>query len=174
MKTSQKKINNLENRTDRTSYTGKFSSLQEFGTFYKENPYSQNKEKPYSQYEQDPYTEYQNFLYKRALFGLKMYTQEEIKAMHWQKRKRIIKVHKRTQSVINIWKQEVTNHYTNSFFQQIFPKSPIAKAIIKESHTDKCFKSSVSFKDLSIKKDDVIKKLHKEGVLPKNFFELKK
>jgi hypothetical protein len=166
MKTTSQKIINLENRKDRTHYTGKFNSLQEFGNFC--------NEKPYSQYEQDPYTEYQNFLYKRALFGLKMYTQEEIKTMHWQKRKRILKVHKRTQSVINIWKQEITNHYTNCFFQQIFPKSPIALDIIKESHTDKHFKSSVSFKDLSIKKNDVIKKLHQEGVLPKDFFELKK
>ena len=162
MKTSQK-IKQLENRKERTHYTGKFASLQEFGNFY--------KGKPYSHYEKDPYSEYQNFLYKRALYGLKMYDQSEIKAMHWQKRKRIIKVNNRTQKVINIWKQELTNVYTTQFFEKIFPKSPVTQDLKNCEYTDPKFKSTLSFKDLGIKKEHVIQKLYKEGVLPKNFYE---
>ena len=113
MKTSQK-IRTIENREERTHYKGKFKSLQEFGSFY--------TGKPYAKYEKDPYSEYQNFLYKRALYGLKMYDQDEVKTMHWQKKKRIIKVNKRTQTIINTWKQEITNTYTQAFFEKIFPK----------------------------------------------------
>ena len=93
MKTSQK-IKQIENRLGRTHYEGKYNDFQSFGNSYKGTTYST--------FEKDPYTEAQNFLYKRALFGLKMYKPEEIKAMHWQKRKRIKKVQRRTQDILNL------------------------------------------------------------------------
>jgi hypothetical protein len=164
MNTSQK-IKLVSNREERTHYKGKFKSLQAFGNFYKEG-------KPYTQYESDPFNSYQNFLYKRALYGLKMFEETEVKTMHWQKKKRIIKVNKRTQSIINIWKQEITNVYTSGFFEQIFPKSPITKGLTESNYTDPKFNCKLSFKDLGIKKEHVVKKLHKEGILPKNFYEL--
>mgnify|MGYP003645565948 CR=1 FL=1 len=165
MKKSQK-ISKLENRKDRTHYTGKYSSFQEFGSSY--------KGKRYSQYEQDPYNEYQNFLYKRALFGLKMYTQEEIKEMHSQKRKRIVKVNKRAQNVLNLWKQEKIIAYTNIIFGKF--DSVIANDIVAEQYSmpDPKFKCDTSFKDLKIEKKDIVDKLVKEGVLPPDFNNLKK
>ena len=162
MKTSQK-INQVSNRKERTHYTGKFKSLQEFGNFLNGTPYNS--------YEKDPYSEYQNFLYKRALYGLKMYDQEEVKNMHWQKKKRIIKVNKRTQKILNVWKQEITNVYTQIFFEQLFPKSPVTADLKNCQYTDSKFKCTLSFKDLGLKKDHIVKKLHKEGILPKNFYE---
>lgn len=163
MKTSQA-ISQLSNREDRTHYTGKFESLQAFGNFY--------KGKSYTKYEQDPFNAYQNFLYKRALYGLKMYEDNEVKTMHWQKKKRIIKVNKRTQHILNIWKQEISNVYTQKFFEQVFPKSPVTKSLKGYNYTDPKFKCKLSFKDLGIKKEQVIQKLHQEGVLQKNFYEL--
>ena len=50
---------------------------------------------------------HQHFLFKRILHGLKMYTKDEIDKMHWDKKRRIIKVWKRAQDVINKWKQLV-------------------------------------------------------------------
>lgn len=161
-------IKQLEGRKDRTEYTGKFSSLQEFGSSY--------KGKRYSQYEQDPYSEYQNFLYKRALFGLKMYTQEEIKAMHTQKRKRIMKVHRRAQHELNLYKQEKFITITNKILGMFNGKSSsLAQELIDNfSEPDPKFKCNreLSFKDLGIEKKQIISMLIKKGVLPPNFEKL--
>ena len=48
---------------------------------------------------------HQHFLFKRILHGLKMYKQDEVEKMHWDKKRRITKVRKRAQKVINEWKQ---------------------------------------------------------------------
>ena len=50
----------------------------------------------------------QHFLFKRVLHGLKMYDKQEVTDMHWDKKRRIIKVWKRGQSVINEWKQSLS------------------------------------------------------------------
>jgi hypothetical protein len=167
MEKSQK-INKVANRKDRTHYTGKYSSLQEFGSSY--------KGKRYSQYEQDPYNEMQNFLYKRALFGLRMYTAEEIKEMHSQKRKRIVKVNKRAQNVLNLWKQEKVISYTNIVFGKFNGlSSSFAKDLISDMYStpDPKFKCKTPFKDLGIGKEDIVGKLVEEGVLPPDFNNLK-
>ena len=164
MKTSQK-IALVENREDRTHYTGKFKDFQAFGNSFKGRKYS-------LEYEKDPYSEYQNFLYKRAMFGLKMYTQDEIKAMHWQKRNRIKKVHKRTQSVLNLWKQELMIEKTNKLFQIFFPDSTITQALLSASDVDPEFRNKLDFKTLGITKKDVVNKLQEENLLPHNFAEL--
>ena len=159
-------IKQVENRKDRTEYTGKFSSFQEFGSSY--------KGKRYSQYEQDPYNEYQNFLYKRALFGLNMYTQEEVKAMHTQKRKRIVKVHKRAQQELNLWKQERVIKRTNIIFSIFNNKSSLANILVdKYSEPDPNFICKTSFKDLGIEKEQIVNKLVEKGVLPTDFHSLR-
>ena len=43
----------------------------------------------------------QHFLFKRILHGLKMYEREEVAKMHWDKKRRVTKVWKRGQHVIN-------------------------------------------------------------------------
>ena len=164
MDTSQK-INQIENREDRTHYTGKFKDFQSFGSSYKGKKYS-------VQYEQDPYSDYQNFLYKRALFGLKMYTQDEIKEMHWQKRNRIKKVHKRTQGVLNTWKQQLMIEKTNKLFQIFFPDSSITQTLLENSDVDPEFRNMLNFKSLGITKRDIVDKLCEENLLPHNFTEL--
>lgn len=160
MKKSQK-IKDLSTRKERTHYSGKFSNFQEFGSSY--------KGKRYSQYEKDPYNEYQNFLYKRALFGLKMYTAEELKDMHWQKKKRIKKVHKRTQYELNLWKQEKTIAITNMVIG-LFNNSSLAEEIQTEhSQPDPKFISTLSFKDLGIEKKEIINRLIHKGILSADF-----
>jgi hypothetical protein len=127
----------------------------------------------YSRYEQDPYNEYQNFLYNRALFGLSVYPKEEIDAMHYDKRKRIIKVHKRAQTLINLWKQEIIITLSNHFFSTIFPDSPITKELVEVfSETDELHTNKMSFKSLRIDKAQVIERFIEEGILPRNFNEL--
>lgn len=127
----------------------------------------------YSQvYERDPYSQVQNFLYKRAMMGLKLYTPEEIESMHWQKRVRIQKVYKRTQQVLNLWKQELVNNWTNRLFKTLFPKSALITELVEGSFIDPAFKNTISFDDLGITKEKIIAKLHNEGVLPSDFYSL--
>jgi len=125
-------------------------------------------ETPYSQMSSE-LSEYQNFLYRRALYGLKIYEPEEINQMHWQKRKRITKVHKRTQMLLNKIKQTKLINTTNSIFS-IFHKSVLAKEIIdNNSTTDPEFVCTIPFKDINITKNDIIEELIKNGLLPYNF-----
>jgi len=127
-----------------------------------------------SRFEQDPYNEYQNFLYNRALFGLGVYSKEEVAVMHWDKKKRIIKVHKRAQTLINIWKQEIVNALSNYFFNNVFPGTPITEELHGEilNGTDELHINKMSFKTLRIKKEQVVERFINDGILPRNFNEL--
>ena len=128
--------------------------------------------KTYMQYEQDKYSVYQNYLYKRALYGLDALTQQELATMCSKKKQRIINVYKRSQIILNKFKQELTIKYTNLLFKTLFPKSPITDALLSLSETDEKFKNTLTFKDLNISKDQIITIFITEGVLPKNFLSL--
>ena len=52
--------------------------------------YQLNVSKVYLQYEQDKYSEYQNYLYKRALYGLNYLNEQEIVTMCSKKKQRIV------------------------------------------------------------------------------------
>jgi hypothetical protein len=160
MGTSQN-IKKLKERSDRYEYTGRFKDFQTMG--------STLKGKRYSQYEKDPYNEYQNFLYKRAIFGLKVYTKKELKKLHPQRKEKIKKVHSRAQHELNLWKQEKLIELTNSIFS-MFNNSRLSTQIIKAySKPHHKFISRTSFKDLGIEKKDIIDRLVHKKVLPHNF-----
>ena len=128
--------------------------------------------KTYMQYEQDKYSQYQNYLYKRALYGLDALEEKELATMCSKKKQRIINVYKRAQSVLNIAKQKATIHYTNLLFKTLFPKSPLTQIMLANTETDEKFKNTLTFKDLNISKDDIITIFMSEGILPKNFLSL--
>lgn len=148
------------------TYTGKFSDQQTNGNTH----YG----KKYGAIEHDSLNSLQSFLYNRALFGLSVYSQEEIKEMRWDKRQRIIKVHKRAQSVLNIWKQQIVNSLATELFKKFFPDSRFTKEITEmENDTDLKYINRMPFKSLHITKPQIISKLVAEKVLPVNFYELK-
>lgn len=134
--------------------------------------------KPYSSFREARYQEgrlndYQEFLYKRAIYGLSVYTESQIKKMHWDKRRRITKIHKHTQDVLNVWKQKIITQETNDFMTSLFPNSSLVKDLVENySDPDLAYKCNVSLESLGIEKKDIVKKLLKEGVLPDNFAEL--
>ena len=68
----------------------------------------------------------QHFMFKRVLHGLKLYTKDEIEKMHWDKKRRIIKVWKRSQDVINRWKQKLCFNDSNKIFA-IFKNSKLGR-----------------------------------------------
>ena len=164
MSTSQNTLK-VANRNERHTYEGKFQDFQTFGNSF--------KGKRYSSYEKDPYNQYQNFLYKRALFGLKTYSQEEIKEMHPQKCERITRVNIKAQRELNLWKQEKIIEATNKLFS-LFTRSSLAKDLINlYSKPDPKFTSKLNFKDLGINKEDIIDRLIQKKVLPTDFLTLK-
>jgi hypothetical protein len=163
----QNTLQNLQNRENRYQYSGKLEKYQQEG--------SKHKNKRYVVYEIDEFNQYQNFLYRRALFGLKVYKPEEVKTMYKAKKERIEKVHLRAQKELNLWKQSLTNKVFNAIFAKYFPKSPFANELITKygEVTDPKYKNKIEFKDLGVKKKDIVNKLINLGVLPQNFYELK-
>lgn len=153
-------------KKERHSYSGSFSDLQLFGSNF--------RGRKYDKIQHDSLNDYQSFLYNRALFGLAVYSQEEIKLMRWDKRKRIVKVHKRAQSVLNLWKQQIVNVWSTALFVAWFPKTLITQTLIETTgDTDPTLINKMSFKSLRITKAQVVGKLIVEGILPPNFYELK-
>ena len=128
-----------------------------------------------SRYEKDMFNEVQNFLYKRAVFGIKVYTEEQLNKMNHDKKRRIIKVHKRCQHVLNIWKQELCNEYTNRIFEKLFPRPEMSRFfyVKHRNTTDPTFMNTLNFKDMGVSKKQIVDKLIVEGVLPKDFYNLK-
>jgi len=134
--------------------------------------YQLHVNKTYMQYEQDKYSIYQNYLYKRALYGLDSLTEKELAIMCSKKKQRIINVFKRSQTVLNIYKQKLTIAYTNSIFNNLFPNTHLTQNILMCEETDEKFKNTLTFRDLNISKDDIISIFIREGILPKNFLSL--
>tara|TARA_R110002020_G_scaffold165825_5_gene353603 strand:+ start:2789 stop:3298 length:510 start_codon:yes stop_codon:yes gene_type:complete len=115
----------------------------------------------------------QHFLFKRVLHGLKMYDREEVTNMHWDKKRRITKVWKRGQNVINELKQFVSWQQVKPLFR-IFTNSELGRAIYEapfEYLPD--YKNKMTLKSLSLNYEDLIIKFMGQGLLPKNYLSLK-
>ena len=123
-------------------------------------------------YEQDKYSIYQNYLYKRALYGLDALTEKELAITCSKKKQRITNVFKRSQTVLNIYKQKLTIVYTNNIFKNLFPNTYLTQDILMCKETDERFKNTLTFKDLNISKEQIISIFMSEGILPKNFLSL--
>ena len=116
---------------------------------------------------------YQNLLYERAMFGLGVYSKEEIQNMPPEKRKRILKVHKRTKRVINLWKQEIIIALSNHVFTTLFPNMPLSKELVNDFKEDPDIHCNIDLADLGITKKDIILKLLEEKILPRDVFNPK-
>ena len=115
----------------------------------------------------------QHFLFKRVLHGLKMYNEEEVSKMHWDKKRRVTKVWKRGQNVINELKQFVSWQQVKPLFR-IFTNSELGRAIYEapfEYLSD--FKNKMTLKSLGLNYEDLIIKFMGQGLLPKNYLSLK-
>jgi hypothetical protein len=134
--------------------------------------YQLNAGKTYMQYEVDSYSQYQNYLYKRALYGLNALTEQELASMCDKKKQRISRVYLKGQQAINVYKQKLTTAYSNLFFKTLFPNAPITDFLLGNDEIDVNFKNTLTFKDLKISKEDIITVFIQEGVLPKNFMEM--
>lgn len=139
-----------------------------------ENYQLKNEKPTVMQYETDGYSQYQNYLYKRALYGLSALSEQELDKMCSKKRQRVINVYKKAQIVLNKFKQQVTIQYSNFIFKTLFPNSPVTNLLLSDTEVDENFKNTLSFKDLGINKEQIISIFITEGILPKNFLSLKR
>jgi hypothetical protein len=118
----------------------------------------------------------QHFMFKRVLHGLNIYSKEEVAQMHSQKKRRISKVWRKGQNVINEWKQILCNKKVNNFLYITFgEKSPFVKDLLNVPVTDidSNYKNKCTLKDLGITYEDVILRFMHLGLLPKNFLSIK-
>lgn len=145
---------------------------QKFEYSGKLEEYQLYKKSTYTKYEVDKYSQYQNYLYKRALYGLKSLPKEEFERMCKKKKYRINNVHRRAQRVLNVVKQRKVIDVTNTFFQSWFPNTTLTNFMLTNTETDEKFKNTLNFKDLNIDKDEIISIFIGEGILPKNFLSL--
>ncbi len=153
-------MKDMKTRKENFDYTGSLSD------------YQLNASNKVTKYEVDSYTQYQNHLYKRALYGLNAFTQQELTTMCSKKKQRVSNVYLRGQKVINLYKQKLTVAYSNILFKTFFPDSPITSYLLGEQELDVKHTNTLTFKDLNISKEDIITIFMEEGILPKNFLSI--
>lgn len=130
------------------------------------------KGKSYQEIDSDAFNPKQQLLYRMALYGLAVYTPEEVAGLINQEKFQIIKMQKRAQHVINVWKHDLTNEYIKKYFGKWFWNSDLAKEFTDEKYTDYSVVNNLSFKDLGITKRMIAEKLMEKNILPLNFFTL--
>lgn len=150
-----------------TNYLTSDSNYQQKGSGF--------EDRRYVSYSESKFSDYQTFMYKKALYGLDAYTTEEVKYMHWEKKKKIIKSHKKVQEILNLWKQDVVIKWTNSLFEKTFGNNKLVKELLESKELNEPIEdmqNTLSFKELMITKDQIISKLIAMKLLPLNFWDL--
>ncbi|MCH9717375.1 MAG: hypothetical protein K0U52_09875 [Gammaproteobacteria bacterium] len=156
-----KQIESIKQREERYYYYGLLEQYQLYPEKFNELSY--RKLNPQ-----------QHFLFKRVLHGLNVYTPEEVKKLHWDKRKRITKVWKRAQREINAWKQIITNKRINAYLRKTF-RGDSVNALLNVPDTEIMddYTNKLSLKDLGITYEDLILFFLSKGLLPKNYLSIK-
>lgn len=156
-----KQIESIKQREERYYYYGLLEQYQLYPEKFNELSY--RKLNPQ-----------QHFLFKRVLHGLNVYTPEEVKKLHWDKRKRITKVWKRAQTEINAWKQIITNKRINAYLRKTF-RGDSVNALLNVPDTEIMddYTNKLSLKDLGITYEDLILFFLSKGLLPKNYLSIK-
>jgi hypothetical protein len=102
-----------------------------------------------------------------------MYDKTEIENMHWDKKRRVKKVWRKGQEVLNEFKQYVCYKDANKIFS-IFKHSPLAKGFLDTPFEYvPSIRNKMTLKEVNLTYEDVIIKFMEKGLLPKNFLSLK-
>jgi hypothetical protein len=94
--------------------------------------------------------------------------------MHWDKKRRIEKVHERAQKVLNLWKQEMSNQWLGTLLSAVFHHSSLVKELNEKfgQEVDEQYISKIDFKSMGVSKNQVVDRLINEKILPSNFYQL--
>lgn len=116
----------------------------------------------------------QQKIYRAALYGLSVYTPDEISKMSFGEKTKITSNQKKVQRFLDKWKQEICHKKLGSFLTTIFKKSQLATDLANyPAYLDLDNKNKMNFKDLGINKDMIIHKLMTTNLLPRNYYELR-
>jgi hypothetical protein len=119
-----------------------------------------------------PFNDLQQFIYRKALYGLAVYKPQDVKNLERKEKFEIIKLQRKAQHVINVFKLDTINQMVKGLFGKYFWNSDQGKEFVDEKYTDYNEVCSMSFKDLGINKHMVAQKLIEAKVLPVDFFQL--
>ena len=114
----------------------------------------------------------QQQLYGEVIYGLSVFSQEQIQKLPVGRKARILIINKRAQHFLNRLKQEIIDDQVSQFFSKLFPKSSIAMQMSQTKGYDRGYKSKLTFKELGLTQEMIAKKLIEAGFLPSNFFQL--
>jgi hypothetical protein len=114
----------------------------------------------------------QKLLFNICLHGEKACSDEIKKDLSFADYHKMRNKFRKAQIVINRLKQERINEWANAFMKHFFPKTELTQVFTVQygDAVDLNKICSMSFKDLGITTEDIIDKLIKSGVLPKNFY----
>lgn len=116
----------------------------------------------------------QNFYYLRAILGLGVYTRDEINSLGYQKKKRIIKVHRKATLAIEKLKQQRLHDMSSAILSVLFNKGKMFEDLTCNLYVtfEDVPSINMSDKNLGISKDDILECLLEHGVLGPNFLKL--
>ena len=126
----------------------------------------------------------QNSLYRRALFGLKGLTFEEVQKMCTSKKKRIKRVNLRALAILNELKQEKLIKVSYFLLTRFIEKEHRHKLLVKSqtnisylvhaySEPDPEFQCKMTCLDLDISIFEILDRFIETGILPYDFYYLR-
>lgn len=126
------------------------------------------------------FNSYQYFLYRRIMFGLEVYSEDEVYFMYPDQRAKIRLRQQQAAIVLNTWRWDLVVKWTNRFLLKTFPHSKAAMNIVElfsEVSEDNIKQEgdivcSITFEQLGIGKKEIAQKLVSERLLPQKFFQM--
>lgn len=126
----------------------------------------------YQPVEKPIFNKEQQRLYAEVIYGLTIFKPEEISKLSPKRKYEIVTTFKKSQKILNEWKQEIINFKVNGFLSKLFPKSKVVIDLININGYEETIKCKHSFKELGLTQEVIAKKLVQCGILPPNFFQL--
>jgi len=114
----------------------------------------------------------QQAIYAQAVYGLTYFTKEQLKQMKPERKQEIITHHQRVQTVLNVWKQKLSNDMVDNYLRTLYQKSEVIMALLATSGYDHTIEDKQTFKDLGITQPMIVEKLLETGLLPENFMKI--
>lgn len=116
---------------------------------------------------------FQKILYNHAMYGLKCYTPEQIKAMTYVQKMAITDVYEQAQFKLNMWKLQLIHEKIGSFLTTLFHRSEFARQMATyPKKVSSWEKTTITFRQLGIRRKQIIQKLIEWEILPVQYYEL--
>jgi hypothetical protein len=138
---------------------------------YNEKPLYNNS-RYYQKFDSPVFNNVQQKVYAEALYGLNVYSEDEIKTMSKNKKFKIENTQIQVQENLNLYKQEIVNNQMNGFLIKLFPNSKVVKQMCNENECDRTYINTLSFKELKITPVMIVERLIKSHLITNNFFQL--